>query len=185
MKMEKNPKDANLLVRCRKSVLSFFEEQKEFKQAQTKHEELKTKFYSDMEELFDSEKIDKSCSFSYSYYADSELNLEVNKVQKSSVIFDADKLEKTLSKEICKDVIIKRYEVNDMFGLIAYLKEHNVDPKVFKSFLTITKSVDVKELERLEELGKITVEQLKGCYLVKKQKPYFTVGIKKWRGEND
>ena len=101
------------------------------------------------------------------------------------MVFNADKLEKVLGKKISDNVIIKKYEIVDMFGLIAYLKECNVDPKIFKSFLSVTKSVDVKELERLDELGKISIEQLNGCYTVNKQKPYFTVGLKRWHGEND
>ena len=62
-----------------------------------------------------------------------------------------------------------------MLGLITYLQECGVDPKIFKSFISVEESVDVKELERLEELGKISKEQLKGCYSVKCQKPYYQV----------
>ena len=63
--------------------------------------------------------------------------------------------------------------------MIAYLKECNVDPKIFKSFLIVSKTVDTKELDRLDELGKISTEQVKGCYTIKRQKPYFTVGVKR------
>lgn len=167
----------------KKTILEFFESQKRFKQEQSRHEELKTRFYSDMEELFESEHIEKTFSFDIPSFI--EGTLEVNRVQKSTVAFDAGKLEKVLDKELCKDVIQKRYEIIDMFGLIAYLKECGVDPKIFKSFLSVTKTVDVKELERLEELGKVSLEQLSGCYTIKSHKPYFTVGCKKRNGEND
>jgi len=71
-----------------------------------------------------------------------------------------------------------------MVGLITYLKECGIDPKVFKSFISVRKTVDTKELDRLEELGMITAEQIKGCYTVKNQNPYFTVNIGKGQ-END
>lgn len=181
--MSKRARNFNLLEKCKETVFGFFEEQKQFKQVQSSYDELKAQFYSDMEELFETEHIGKSISFKYTSFADGEL--EVNRVQKSSVTFDADKLEKALSKDFRKDVILKKYEIVDMFGLVAYLKECGVDPKIFKSFLHVTKTVDVKELERLEETGKVSIEQLEGCYTIKYQKPYFTVGFKKWRGEND
>ena len=107
----------------------------------------------------------------------------VNRIQKSSVEFDPDKLAKALGKQLAKQVIIKKYEITDMDALIAYLKECDVDPKIFKSFLNVSQSVDIQELDRLEEIGKITAEQVKGCYTVKRQKPYFTVGVK--RGHDD
>lgn len=158
---------------CVQSVLKFFEKQKKFKQVQTQFNELKAQFNSDMEDYFECEGISK---MDIDEFIDG--NLVVNRIQKSSVEFDADKLEKALGK-FAKDVIIKRHEIIDMIGLIAYLKECGVDPKIFKSFLNVSKSVDTKELDRLEELGKITVEQIQGCYTIKPQNPYFTVGVKR------
>lgn len=175
-------KISNTLKKYEKIAFNFFERQKQFKKSQAEFEEIKTEFYSEMTKLFEAENIEGSISFSDNFV---DGNLEVKRIQKSSIIFDAERLEKKLGKEIAKNVIVKKYEVIDMFGFIAYLKECNVDPKVFKSFLSITKSVDVKELERLEEIGKIDAKQLEGCYTIKKQKPYFTVGFKKWHGEND
>lgn len=173
--------DSKVLKKYKLSALNFFESQKQIKQAQARYEEQKKQFYCDMEELFKLQNVDKTVTFEHESFDEEIVKnvIEVNRVQKSSVTFDANKLEKVLSKKICEDVIVKKYEITDMFGLICYLKECGVDPKIFKSFLSITKSVDVKELERLEELGKVSFEQLKGCYNIKYQNPYFTVGIKK------
>lgn len=180
--MTKANKKAKLTIDdYRQSVRKFFEKQIRFKEIQTQFNELKTQFNSDMEEFFKNEGIDKSVVFS-----DKELvqgSLVVNRIQKSSVQFNADKLEKALSKEISKQVIVKRYEITDIDALITYLKECNVDPKIFKSFLNVSKTVDTQELDRLEELGKITEKQVRGCYTVKCQNPYFTVGVK--RGQDD
>ena len=106
---------------------------------------------------------------------DLDCSISISKVQKVNIAWNTDKLIKVIGKQISKAVILKKYEIMDMFGLITYLKECGVDPKIFKSFLSIEETVDVKELERLEELGKVSKEQLKGCYSVKCQKPYYQV----------
>lgn len=161
----------------KKSVRDFFEKQNQFKQAQSQFNELKTKFYGDMEDYFKCKNINKSSSLSYDDLE--EGNLTISRVQKSKVVFDVDKLEKILEKDLSKQVIVKKYEIIDINALIAYLKECNVDPKIFKSFLNVSKEVDTKELDNLEELGKISVEQLQGCYTINDQNPYFTVSAKK------
>lgn len=106
---------------------------------------------------------------------DLDCSISISKVQKVNIAWNTDKLIKAIGKQISKTVILKKYEIMDMFGLITYLKECGVDPKIFKSFISIEEAVDVKELERLEELGKVSKEQLKGCYSVKCQKPYYQV----------
>lgn len=175
MKKDRKPKLNK--VKCRQSVLKFFEIQSKFKKVQSQFSEYKAQFNSDMEDYFECESIDKSLTIKSDDLAESDL--VVNRIQKSSVEFNPDKLEKALGKELSKQVIIKRYEITDIDALIAYLKECNVDPKIFKSFLIVSKTVDTKELDRLDELGKISTEQVKGCYTIKRQKPYFTVGVKR------
>lgn len=178
MRMAKRSRKAKLSsAECKQFVRKFFEKQTRFKQVQSQFNELKAQFNSDMEDYFEYEGINKSLTFSYDDLVGS--NLVVNRIQKSSVEFDPDKLAKALGKQLAKQVIIKKYEITDMDALIAYLKKCNVDPKIFKSFLTVSKLVDTQELDRLEELGKITAEQVKGCYTVKRQKPYFTVSVKR------
>lgn len=182
MIMAKRNRKAKLTAtECRQSVRKFFEKQARFKQVQSQFNELKAQFNSDMEDYFECEGIDKSMTFSFDGFV--EGGLVVNRIQKSSVEFDPDKLEKALGKSLAKQVIIKCYEVTDMDALIAYLKECDVDPKIFKSFLAVSKSVDTQELDRLEEIGKVTTEQVQGCYTIKRQNPYFTVGVK--RGHDD
>lgn len=175
MKKDRKPKlNKN---ECRQSARRFFEKQSKFKKVQSQFNELKAQFNSDMEDYFECESIDKSLTIESDDLAESDL--VVNRIQKSSVEFNPDKLEKALGKELSKQVIIKRYEITDIDALIAYLKECNVDPKIFKSFLIVSKTVDTNELDRLDELGKISTEQVKGCYTIKRQKPYFTVGVKR------
>lgn len=161
----------------RQSVQEYFEKQLKFKKVQSQFNELKAQFSSDMEDYFECESIDKTLTIESESLAESDL--VVNRIQKSSVEFNPNKLEKALGKELSKQVIVKRYEITDINALIAYLKECNVDPKIFKSFLIVSKTVDTKELDKLDELGKISTEQIKGCYTIKHQKPYFTVNVKR------
>lgn len=157
-------------------VKEFYNEQKEFKERQERFNTIKQLFYNDAEELFNYEGIDK-------YVVDNEdlegNELVVNRVQKTSVIFDIDALENNLSKEMSKDVIDKSYTITDINRLIIYLKSCGVDPKVFKSFINVTKTVDEKKLDKLADLGLIRKEQLEGCYTLKRKKPYFTVKMKR------
>lgn len=161
-------------------VKEFYNEQKKFKEKQERFNTIKQLFYNDAEELFNYEGIDKLVVDN----EDLEGNeLVVNKIQKTSVIFDIDALENNLSKEMCKDVVDKSYTITDINRLIIYLKSCGVDPKVFKSFINVTKTVDEKKLDKLADLGLIKKEQLEGCYTLKRKKPYFTVKMK--RGKHD
>lgn len=161
-------------------VKEFYNEQKEFKERQERFNTIKQLFYNDAEELFNYEGVDKLVIDN----EDLEGNeLIVNRVQKTSIVFDIDALENNLSKEMCKDVIDKSYTITDINRLIIYLKSCGVDPKVFKSFVNVTKTVDTKKVDKLADLGLISEKQLEGCYTLKRQKPYFTVKMK--RGKYD
>lgn len=168
---------------CKQSILNFFQKQKKFKQIQNRFGEIKADFYNDMEDYFKHNGIDGKLTIECDEFNDAE-SFVVTRIQSSRVEFNPDKLEKVLGKELSRDVIQKHYEIFDINGLITYLKECGTDPQVFKSFISIRKTVDTKELDRLEELGKITAEQIKGCYTVKSQSPYFTVNVGKGQ-DND
>lgn len=163
---------------CKQSILNFFQKKKRFKQIQTRFCEIKTDFYNDMEDYFKHNNIDGKLTIECDGFVDAQ-SFVVTRIQNSRIEFNPDKLEKALGKELSYDVIQKHYEIVDMNGLITYLKECGISPKVFKSFISVQKEVNIKELDRLEELGKITAEQIKGCYTVKSQSPYFTVNTEK------
>lgn len=167
---------------CKQSIANFFQKQKRFKQIQTRFCEIKADFYDDMEDYFKYNNIDGKLTIECDKL-DGVENFVVTRIQSSRVEFNPDKLEKALGKELSRDVIQKHYEIVDMNGLVTYLKECGINPKVFKSFVSVRKTVNTKELDRLEELGKITAEQIKGCYTVKSQSPYFTVNVGK--GQNN
>lgn len=99
----------------------------------------------------------------------------VVEIKPNSIVFDVDKLEKKLSKEILNEIITKKYEINDIENLITYLKSCGVDPKKFKSFLKVTKTVDGKKVDELGKLGDITENDLEGCYEVVKKEGYIKI----------
>lgn len=166
---------------CKQSVLKFFQRKQKFDNVTTQFNEIKQQFYDDMEDYFQANGIVDKLSFE-----SDELDgkaMTVIRVQTTSIKFNPDKLEKAIGAECAKQVIRKSYEITDMSALIVYLKECGVDPKVFKSFVTVSKKVDTKALDNLEELGKVTAEQIKGCYSVNVNSPYFKIAVGK--GHND
>lgn len=168
---------------CRQSILNFFQKQKKFKQIQNRFGEIKADFYNDMEDYFKHNSVDGKLTIECDEFGETK-SFVVTRIQSSRVEFNPDKLEKVLGKELSRDVIQRHYEIVDINGLITYLKDCGISPKVFKSFISVRKTVNTKELDRLEELGKITAEQIKGCYTVKSQSPYFTVNVGKGQ-DND
>ena len=168
---------------CKQSIINFFQKKKRFEQIQTRFCEIKADFYNDMEDYFKHNNIDGKLVVKNNEF-DGVESFVVTRIQSSKVEFNPDKLEKVLGKELSRDVIQKHYEIVDMAGLISYLQGYGINPKVFKSFISIRKSVNTKELDKLESLGKITAEQIKGCYTVKSQNPYFTVNVGKGQ-DND
>lgn len=161
-------------------AFSFYMASQKHKQDTDTFNETKQKFYEFADEYFKANEIDGKLWLDDSlleHFAESVSCMTIQRIQKSSVKFDVDKLEKVLDKSIKNKVINKTYEITDISGLIAYLKELGADPKIFKSFLNIIKSVNIKELENLEKLGDVSMKQLKGTYTVNTSNPYFTFKV--------
>jgi hypothetical protein len=151
-----------------KVASDFFEHQKKFKLVQSKFEDLKSKFYLQADAYFEN----KESTQEFSFY---DSRLKVVKSQRITIEFDVRKLKRKLDKKLYKSITDKVVMINDLDSLISYLRKCNVDPTVFKSFLNINESVNKKELDRLEELGKISKEDLDGCYKVKAGSSYYMV----------
>lgn len=158
----------------RSAVVNLFKLNNSYKEFDAKYNEKKKHYTNEINKYFEQNKINKNASL---IVGDS--NLCVNKVQKASISFDAEKLEKALDKDISEDIIVKQYYINDFKSLVKYLKSCNVDPRKFKKFISVEKSVNTNELERLEALGVIELDEIKGCYEVKKHNPYFMIKVKK------
>ena len=169
--------------RIKETVLSFFKTSRNFKDAQSNFQNVKADFNKIMESLYQSGKIGDKVSFEFGEGSDIPSTLTVSRIQKANVVFDADKLESALGKRLSVGVILKSYTIVDMPGMISYLKEIGADPTIFKSFISVEKSVDTKALDRLYDVGKVDEDQIKGCFTIKPQNPYFIV--KAGKGQND
>ena len=159
---------------------SFYKEYKELQQMQKEVNELKSEFESEMERLFAQNEV-KAMKFGGRPVSREgvEQVLNVKMVERTSIVWDAEKLEKRVTKPIARQVIKKEYSIQNMKGLTQYLSSCGVDPEIFKKFIVVTKTVDEAEVERLGDLGKLSVKDISGCYIVKCQKPYFTLSVKK------
>lgn len=157
---------------------NFFRQQQKLKDLQKKFDDAKANFELEMEEYFRKNNI-KRFRFSCDDNVLENDSLEVKMIERTNIVWDAEKLEKRLPKSIARKVIKKQYRVNDMQGLITYLKSCNVDPVVFKRYIQVDKTVDQKMVDQLGNLGQISVRNISGCYIVKCQKPYFTLSVKK------
>ena len=105
-------------------------------------------------------------------YYTNRVKLKVTRVRKKSILWDIDKLKKKLDKKVVKKIITKKYTINDMNGLVEYLKECGVNPKKFKKFLTVDEELNEVELNRLYDLGEIDKEHVNGCYKMEMSEPY-------------
>lgn len=165
-----------------KTVNLLHEKSKRFKDVEARFKQIKAECTQIIDAYFKENGIEKSTTVDCD---DSPLgSIKVSKVERASVNFNADKVERALPKDVASKVIMKKYEVNDIQGLVAYLKSCGVDPKIFKSFLNVTKSVNVEELERLSELGEVDEKALDGCFSVTRFDPYYKLKVKKGDGDN-
>lgn len=168
----------DLIKRYQQSAWNYYRKKQKFEKVKKQYEELKEQFETEMLEL--TEALGKKrVLFDSDNLVDGNELLSVRKVEKTSIEWDADKLERKLPKSVAKKVIKKKYSIANMLGLIEYLKSCGVDPKVFKKYLNIERTVDVKAVEQLGNVGEISVQQISGCYIVKCHKPYFTLSVKK------
>lgn len=175
--MRKNKSNEQVsLNECKTLVKKYLRLKEQKRIAEEALKSFKEEFESKIEKYFEQKNIEKSIDISF--YDESSSCIEeirVNRVQKKTIEFDADKLEKCLEKQLSKKVISKRYEISDYKGLVKYLKSCGVNPEEFKKYITVKKQVDVEELERLEELGMIDLDTISGCYKVILHNPFFIV----------
>lgn len=103
------------------------------------------------------------------------ITVTVTKVRRKKITWDLEELKKKLPKEKFKLVVNKQYSINDMSGLIRYLKQCGVDPKKFKKFIDVSETLDETKLDTMYETGKLKTEEIRGCYTVGVSEPYFRI----------
>ena len=162
----------------------FYQKTEKMKQLEQKYQQAKQEFEQQMEDLFDQQGA-KRMQFGGSNPLNEDGTEEVlcvSKVERTSIDWFPDKLEKRVTKPIAKQVIKKKYTIRDMKGLSKYLASCGVDPNEFRKYIDVEKSVDQQAVDRLSNVGKIGVKNISGCYMVRTHKPYFKLSIKKVDG---
>lgn len=151
----------------RKQINLFYNLKQEKKKIDDEFEKNKLIFYSYMNRYWKENKVEEKTI--------QDEGFNITKVESVKIDFDVDKVKMNIPKELIQELINKKVEIIDYQGLIEYLKTCGVDPKKFKRFISIKESVDVKALEKLEQLGEISLKQLKGCYEVTTKEPYYKI----------
>lgn len=154
-------------------VRDFYNKQREFSDIKKAFDQFKKSFEEEMELIFAESKTD-SVSFSIGSDYKDELFV-VKKRCRTYIKWNFQKLAKNLGNKLFKQVVNKKYIVNDMLGLIEYLKSCNVDPNIFKKYIDVEYSLNEAELDNLELLGKVKAEQLEGCFNLSFSKPWYSV----------
>lgn len=108
-------------------------------------------------------------------YYTNHVKLNVTRVRTKKVTWLLDKLKQKVGKDIYSEVVNKTYTVNDMKGLIRYLKTCGVDPKKFKRFIDVTEELDETKLDTYYETGALKTKDIEGCYTVKMGEPYIRI----------
>lgn len=105
-------------------------------------------------------------------YYTNHMKLNVTRIRTKKVTWLLDKLKQKLGKDIYKDVVDKTYTINDIQGLIKYLKSCGVDPKKFKKFIDVDETLNETKLNTYYETGALKKSDIEGCYDVKMGEPY-------------
>lgn len=108
-------------------------------------------------------------------YYTNHVKLNVTRVRTKKVTWLLDKLKQKVGKDIYSEVVNKTYTVNDVQGLIRYLKTCGVEPKKFKRFIDVTEELDETKLDTYYETGALKTKDIEGCYTVKMGEPYIRI----------
>lgn len=99
----------------------------------------------------------------------------VTRIRTKKVFWLVEKLKEKLDKKTYNKIVDKTYTINDIEGLIKYLKSCGVDAKKFKKFIEVNEEVDGTELNSLYDRGEIKKKQIEDCYEIKLGEPYIRI----------
>lgn len=105
-------------------------------------------------------------------FYESPVSLRVNKIRRKTIVWNLDKLKKKLEKKVYNKIANKTYTINDMNGLVKYLKTCGVDAKKFKKYIDVSEELNEDSLNNLYETGEIKKEEVAGCYELICGEPY-------------
>lgn len=88
----------------------------------------------------------------------------------TKIEYDVDAILEKVPEELTTQFVKRERKVVDWKGFVRFLKNSGVNPKELRRFMSITKSVDEDALKKLYEAGKLSIEDLSGCYEAKVSK---------------
>lgn len=105
-------------------------------------------------------------------FYDNPIVLTVNRIQSQKIIWSLDNLRKKVPKSLFKTFVNKTYTINNPKAFMAYMKQLGADPKKVKSFIQIDEELNESALNELYETGKLTLDDVEGCYTIKVNEPF-------------
>lgn len=165
------------MLQIKDSVRKLYDAQQEKKQFDKYYEEVRKKEQLSISNFMftnlpkDKNSFEIELDEGVGYYTN-HMKLNVTRIRTKRVTWLLDKLKQKLGKDIYKDVVDKTYTINDIQGLIKYLKSCGVDPKKFKKFIDVDETLNETKLNTYYETGALKKSDIEGCYDVKMGEPY-------------
>lgn len=158
------------------SVRKLYEAREQYKLAEKHYNDVRKKESIVISNYMFSKYPDKS-SFDIlmdegTYFYTNKRNLKVTRQRVTKVVWDIDKLKKTLPRNTYKTVVDRMYVINNFGGLVEYLKSCGVDPGIFKRYIEAKDTVNKDRLNQAYETGEITMKDVSGCYTVEYGEPF-------------
>lgn len=165
------------MLQIKDSVRKLYDAQQEKKQFDKYYEEVRKKEQLSISNFMftnlpkDQNSFEIELDEGAGYYTN-HVKLNVTRIRTKKITWMLDKLKHKLGKDIYSEVVDKTYTVNDMHGLIKYLKSCGVDPKKFKKFIDVDETLNEAKLNTYYETGALKKEDIERCYDVKMGEPY-------------
>lgn len=165
------------MLQIKDSVRKLYDAQQEKKQFDKYYEEVRKKEQLSISNFMftnlpkDQNSFEIELDEGVGYYTN-HMKLNVTRIRTKRVTWLLYKLKQKLGKDIYKDVVDKTYTINDIQGLIKYLKSCGVDAKKFKKFIDVNETLNETKLNTYYETGALKKSDIEGCYDVKMGEPY-------------
>ena len=116
-------------------------------------------------------------------------NYKVIGVNPVKVVWDIEKLFEKFKKngkaDILSDVVITNVSLTDVDGFKKFLKEKEIKWNEIKPYLNVERKVNQKKMDEFSELGKVTQEDIDGCYTVEEGTSYIKPTESEIKEENE
>ena len=156
-------------------IVELFEAKEKFKNTESEHKKRVEKLTVAIKNFMFVNGVDCVTFKAFSgMFSKEPKSLKCKMITPVSVEFMPEELEKKLGKEV-KEFVNKEVVIDNWNEFMEYMKELGANPKKVKRLISVRKTVNKKALENAEKLGKISVEDLKGCYKTTKGSSYLKI----------